>query len=87
LGSNALVSAGGDLLGVVRWTACHGEAGDLRAAVGSTVGNARRRAYARLTQADRIAIVDILRATKPDLPAYFAAIGAAESASGAGSSR
>ena len=48
---------------------------------------AKQATYARLTQADRIAIVDILRATKPDLPAYFAAIGAAESASGAGSSR
>ena len=56
----------------------------LWAVLSGTLGDER---YARLTQADRIAIVDILRATKPDLPAYFAAASAAESASGAGASR
>jgi hypothetical protein len=49
-------------------------------------GAVRDERYARLTQADRAAIVDILRATKPDLPSYFAVAGVADLASGAGSS-
>jgi hypothetical protein len=34
-------------------------------------GAEKGRRYTRLKPADRIAIIDILRATKPDLPAYF----------------
>jgi hypothetical protein len=34
----------------------------------------KQRQYARLSLADRRAIVEILRATKPDLPAYFQAV-------------
>jgi len=49
-------------------------------------GTVRDERYARLTQADRAAIIDILRATKADLPSYFAVAGVADLASGAGSS-
>ena len=49
-------------------------------------GAVRDERYARLTPADRAAIVDILRATKPDLPPYFTVAGVADPASGAGSS-
>jgi hypothetical protein len=34
-------------------------------------GAVRDARYDRLTDADRQAVVDILRETKPDLPAYF----------------
>lgn len=34
-------------------------------------GKAKDRRYARLSPADREAIIEILRATKPDLPSYF----------------
>ena len=42
------------------WTVLSGEAADPR--------------YLSLSRADRQAIVEILRDTKPDLPAYFTAV-------------